>query len=277
MRINTNVAALQAQRAMSEHNKIVENASGKLAAGTRVRSAADDAASLAIGNKTKTEIRSKTAALRNANDAISEFQIAEGSMNEISSMLVRLKELSMQASNGHLQNEQRQLINVEYMAMRREIERVIHDTSRNGFDVLASTGGSQIREYQIGTGNDSQSKFRVDQGNFALTEFNMGLVDSTVVNAEEARLNLGYIDQAIQKVSSARANLGAVQNRVESAINNLDISKTNESASYSQTMDADYAFEASEKIRGEIKLDAASSILAQSSNFSAMALKLLKD
>jgi flagellin len=277
MRINTNVAALQAQRAMSEHNKTVENASGKLAAGTRVRSAADDAASLAIGNKTKTEIRSKTAALRNANDAISEFQIAEGSMNEISNMLVRLKELSMQAANGHLENEQRQLLNLEYMEMRREIERTINDTSRNGFDVLTSTGGSQIREYQIGTGNDADSKFRVDQGNFALTEFNMSLVDSNVINAEEARLNLGYIDQAIQKVSSARANLGAVQGRVTSAINNLDISKSNESAAYSQTMDADFAFEASEKIRGEIKLDAASSILAQSSNFSAMALKLLKD
>lgn len=277
MRINTNVSALQAQRAMSEHNKSVENASGKLAAGTRVRNAADDAASLAIGNKTKTEIRSKSAAIRNANDAISEFQIAEGSMNEISNMLVRLKELSMQAANGHLENEQRQLLNLEYMEMRREIERTITDTSRNGFDVLTSNGGSQVREYQIGTGNDAQSKYSVDQGDFALSEFNMSLVDSSVINAEEARLNLGYIDQAIAKVSSARANLGAVQNRVTSAINNLDISKNNESASYSQTMDADFAFEASEKIRGEIKLSAASSVLAQSSNFSAMALKLLKD
>ena len=183
----------------------------------------------------------------------------------------------MQASNGHLENEQRQLLNLEYMSTRREIERQIEATSRNGFDVLKSTGGSQIREYQIGTGNDSQSKFRIDQGDYALTEFNMSLVDSNVVNAEEARLNLGSIAPASEKVSSARASLGAVQNRVTSAINNLEVSKTNESASFSQTMDADFAFEASEKIRNEIKLDAASSVLAQSSNFSAMALKLLKD
>lgn len=276
MRINTNVSALQAHRAMSEHNKTVESATGKLAAGTRVRNAADDAASLAIGTKTNTEIRSKGMAIRNANDAISEFQIAEGAMNEISSMLVRLKELSMQASNGHLENAQREMLNYEYMEVRREVERTIRSTSSNGFDVLRSTGGSQVREYQVGTGNNSQSVLRVDQGDFALTEFNMGLIDSSIVNAEEARINLGYLDKAISKVSSARASLGAIQNRVQSTINNLDTGKLNDSASNSQRMDADFAFETSEKIRAEGKLAAASSVLGQSNNLSAMALKLLK-
>src|SRR5688572_1550944 len=128
MRINTNVSALQAQRAMSEHNRQVESASGKLSQGTRVRFAADDAASLSIGTKLNSEIRSKGVALRNANDAISEFQVAEGAMNEISSMLIRLKELSMQAANDHLVNTDRLLLNEEYMEIRREVERTIRST-----------------------------------------------------------------------------------------------------------------------------------------------------
>lgn len=277
MRINTNVSALAAQRSMSEHSKQIENTSGKLSQGTRVRNASDDAASLAIGTKNQANIRSKGQALRNANDAVSEFQIAEGAMSEVSSMLIRLKELSMQAANGHLQNSDRGNLNFEYMALRREIERTIRSASSNGFDVLRSTGGSQKREYQIGSGNDKDSKMMVDQGSYALSEFNLNIIDSNIISADEARLNIGYIDQAITKLSGNRAQLGAVQNRLQSTINNLDTSKLNESASYSQRMDADFAFETSEKIRAEGKLAAASTILSQSSNLSAMALKLLKD
>jgi flagellin len=277
MRLNTNIASLQAHRALNEANKQVENSSGKMAQGTRVRSAADDAASLAIGHKNQVSIRSKHQAMRNANDAVSVFQTAEGTMNEVSSMLVRLKELSIQASTGTLTDSDRGALNHEYMAVRREIERQIRSSAFNGQDLLRPFSGAQTRDYQIGTGSDSISKMTVKQSDVTLSEFNMSIVDSNIMNAEEARLNIGYIDQEIQKVSTNRAQLGSLQQRLESTINNLDTSKLNESESYSLRMDADYAFETSEKLRAEQKLGAASVIMAQASNFSAQALKLLKD
>jgi flagellin len=105
----------------------------------------------------------------------------------------------------------------------------------------------------------------------------MSIVDSSIPTAEEARLNLKYIDQAIQKVAQNRAKVGSYQNRLQSTVNNLDTSNINESAANSQRMDTDYAFETAEKIKGEQKLNAATAVLSQSNNLSAMALKLLKD
>jgi flagellin len=128
VRINTNVSSLRAQRAVSEHNKQIENSTGKISSGTRVRSAADDSASLSLGIKSKTQIRSQYQALRNANDVVSELQVAEGGMTEVSSMLIRLKELSLQASSDTLQDSDRGMLNSEYMALRQEIEREIKTT-----------------------------------------------------------------------------------------------------------------------------------------------------
>ncbi len=273
MRINTNVSSLQAQRAMSEHSKHVESATGKLASGTRVRNAADDAASLAIGTKNKSEIRSNRQAMRNANDAISEFQIAEGALNEVGSMLTRLKELSVQAASGHLQDTDRDHINKEYMALRAEIERTTETTTFMGNNLFRSTNQ---RTYQIGTNSDSNSRLEVDQSNMIVSEFSLQIVDSSIPNAEEARLNLGYIDTAIERLSKTRANLGAMQNRLHSTINNLDTNNVNGSASMSQRMDADFAFETAEKIRSEIKLQAAGNVMGQAHSVSALALNLLK-
>lgn len=276
MRIQTNVSALQAQRAMSEHSKQVENSSGKLAQGTRVRSASDDAASLSIGTKHSTNIRSQNQAIRNANDAVSEFQIAEGAMGEVSSMLVRLKELSIQASTDTLQNSDRELLNLEYMALRREIERTIQTTRNASGLSLKASSSDTTRDFQIGTSTDANSRMSVNTADLSLSEFNMSIVDSSIPTSEEARLNLNYIDQAIQKVAHNRANIGALQGRLQNTINNLDTSKLNESAANSQRMDTDYAYETSEKIRAEQKLSAATVIAGQANNLGASALKLLK-
>lgn len=277
MRINTNVSSLQAIRAVSEHTKQVENSTGKISGGTRVRSAADDAASLSLGLKSNSQIRSQHQAIRNANDAISEFQVAEGGMNEVSAMLTRLRELSIQASSDTLQDSDRGMLNEEYMALRHEIEREIKTTRFRGDTLLRPTGGQSTREFQIGTDADSNSRLTINQEDLTLSEFNMGVVDSHVSSAEEARLNLQYIDQAIQKVAHNRARVGALQNRVQSSINNLDVAKTNEAAANSQRMDTDYAFETANKIRGEQKLQAATAVLSQTNNLGAAALKLIKE
>jgi flagellin len=277
VRINTNVSSLQALRAVSEHTKQIENSTGKISSGTRVRSAADDAASLSLGLKSQTTIRSQHQALRNANDVISEFQVAEGGMNEISAMLTRLRELSIQASSDTLQDEDRGMLNEEYMALRHEIERQSKTTRYRGDTLLRPSGNSDKREFQIGTASDANSRLVVNQEDLTLSEFNMGIVDSNVETGEEARINLKYIDQAIEKVALNRARVGAMSNRVQSTINNLDVSRVNESAANSQRMDTDYAFETAEKIRGEQKLQAATSVLSQANNLGAAALKLIKD
>lgn len=276
MRINTNVSSLQAQRAVSEHTKQIESSAGKLSAGTRVRSAADDAASLALGLKSQTQTRSQYQAIRNTNDVISELQVAEGGMTEVSAMLTRLKELSIQASSDTLQDEDRGLLNAEYMALRNEIERQIKTTRMRG-DQLLRPDSQETRDFQIGTGNGQNSRLTIEQDDLTLSEFNMSIVDSHIPTAEEARINLQYIDKAIEKVAMNRARVGAIQNRLHSTVENLDTSRTNEKAANSQRMDTDYAFETSEKIRSEHKLSAATAVLSQTNNLGANALKLLKD
>lgn len=273
MRINTNIAALQAQRAMSDHSKQVESATGKISQGTRVRNASDDAASLAIGTRNKSSIRSNFQAMRNANDAISEFQIAEGSLNEVGSMLVRLKELSVQAASGHLQDSDRQNLNQEYMSLRAEIERTTQSAEFLGDNLFRS---NENRSFQVGINSDSNSRLEVDRAEMIVSEFSLQIVDSSIPTAEEAKLNLGLIDSAITKLSGTRAKLGSMQNRLQSTVNNLDTGRLNESSALSQRMDADLAYETAEKIRNEIKVQAAGSALMQSHEFSALALKLLK-
>lgn len=275
MRINTNVSALRAQRSMGEHNKQIENASGKISSGSRVRNASDDAASLSIGNKQKTSIRSQYQAIRNGNDAVSQFQVAEGAMSEIGNMLIRLKELSLQAASGHLQDSDRGMLNTEYMQIRREVERVAQTTRYNGVDLLHDKS-SQTRDFLIGTNNDENSKLSYNSTELAVSEFNLSLVDSNIINAEEARININHIDKAIEILSGKRAKVGSYQNRIQAAISNLETKNVNETEAMSRTMDADMAYETSEKMKSEGKLMAASSVLAQSHQFSAMALKLLK-
>lgn len=259
---------------MNEHSGQVESASGKLAQGTRVRNASDDAASLAIGTKQRSNIRANYQASRNANDAISEFQVAEGTLNEVGSMLIRLKELSVQAASDHLSDSDRSNTNLEYMALRAEIERTTQSAEFLGDNLFRS---SKQRTYQVGIHDDANSRLEFDRSRMVVTEFNLQIVDSSIPTAEEARLNLGYIDSAINKLSQIRADLGGVQTRLHSTVSNLDTNRLNESASASQLMDADFAHETSEKIRGEMRVQAAGSALLQASQFSANALTLLKN
>jgi flagellin len=168
------------------------------------------------------------------------------------------------------------MLNSEYMATRQEIERVARSTNFMGTNLLQDRSG-KARDFMIGINDNDNSRISFSGAEISVTEFNLGLVDSSIVNAEEARINLGHIDQAIETLSSKRAKAGSYQNRIQTAINNLETTNINETSAMSRIMDADMAYESSEKIRSEGKLNAASSVLAQSSQFSAMALKLLQD
>ncbi len=198
-------------------------------------------------------------------------------MAEVHNMLTRLKELSIQAANGTLKDEERGMLNAEYMELRHEIEREINTTRMRGDTLLRPTGHSHSREFQIGTKTDQNSKLVINQEDLTLSEFNMTIVDSHIDSVEDARINLSHIDTAIQKVAENRARVGSLSNRLQSSVNNLDTAKLNESAANSQRMDADYAYETAVKINSEHKQKAATAVLAQTNNFSSMALKLLKD
>jgi flagellin len=274
MRIQTNVSSLNAQRAIREHNSKIESSSGKLSSGMRVRNASDDAASLSIGVKQSAQVRSQHQAMRNANDAISEFQVAEGAMNEIGSMLTRLRELSLQAATDTLAPSDRALVNNEYMQLRQEIERISASSQFRGHYLLRD-GSNRERDFVVGTHSDDDSKISVNSSDMVVTEFSLGLVDSSVSNADEARENLKYIDQAVQKLSTNRARVGSIQNRLEFAASNLSTSKLNEQSSLSTRMDLDFALETAEKMKTENKLKAASSVLSQTNQIGANALKLI--
>ncbi|HXH74803.1 MAG TPA: flagellin [Bacteriovoracaceae bacterium] len=273
MRINTNMSSQFAQRALSGHSKQVESTTGRLSSGTRVRTAADDAANMAIGVKSSSHSRSQGQALRNANDSISELQVAEGSLNEVSAILTRMKELSIQAASDTQDDSTRALLNIDYMQMRREIVRITGGAKFKDQSVFSPP--KNTREFMIGTDNHATSKITLDDNDFTLNEFNLGIVDSSVINQDEARENLKYIDKAIDKVSGVRAKIGSYQTRISSSISNLDVARQNELSANSQRMDTDYAHETSELVNGKMKVNAANAILSQANHLGKGALRLL--
>lgn len=160
------------------------------------------------------------------------------------------------------------------MQLRSEIERIAQATKFQGGQLLR---GKEDRDFMVGTSMENDSVLSVSRKDFIVTEFSLGIVDSSVINSDEARLNLGYIDQAIEKLAQKRASLGAFQNRLGAAASNLETSKTNETEAASRRMDADFAFETAERMKSQIKHDAATSVMSQANDFSALTLNLFKN
>lgn len=277
MRLNTNVSSLQAQRAVGEHVKDMQSSSGKLSSGQRVRTASDDAASLSIGTQLKSKERSTLQAMRNTTDAISEFQVAEGSFNELSSAVNRLRELSMQAASDSVDDNQRQMIDYEYMQLRNEMERIAETTHFNGRQLLRVGANDPTRDFQIGVRSGGGSRMSVKSEDFTVNEFKLDLVDSHVRTKFDAQLNLGYLDKAVEKLSAQRAYLGSIQNRLNHVNSTLEVDRVNTADSASKMLDADMAEESSANIRAKMKMNSATSVLTQANNLGASALKLLKD
>lgn len=260
---------MAAQRAFGTHSKTVEKATGNMAAGSRVRSAADDAASLAIGTKIRADKRSGMQAIRNGNDAMTKLQVAEGSMSEMSSILTRLRELSVQASTDILDGAQREMLNLEYDQLSKEMERLAQTTDYNGEKLLQG-------DYQIGIHNDFQSVIHVDMEYMAATRKDLGIAGTSLGSKEASQENLSKIDGAIESLTSKRAFSGAIATRLQSSISNLTTTDNQSAAIQSRMMDADMAYEASEKLRGELQMQATGSLLTQVNNMGRTTLKLLE-
>ena len=273
-RINTNVSSIAAQRSLSKSNRETQSTLAKMSSGTRITKAADDAAGLAISEKLKARIRSNSQANRNTNDGISMVQTAEGGLDEISNMLTRLRELSVQTASDTVGDTERGFTNMEYQNLKQEIERISQVTEFNGIKLLSGEGG--VLDFQIGVNNDEfQDRISYNTADQNAKLDSLGLTSLDVSQKEGAQNSLAVIDMAIEKVSGQRASLGAIQNRLISTSNNLETTNENLSAANSRIRDVDYASAAADNAKNNILNQAGTSVLGQANAQGQNALRLL--
>lgn len=273
-RINTNMSSLQAQTPLKKVAKETEESFAKLSSGERITKAADDAAGLAISEKLKAEIRSSRQANRNANDGISLVQTAEGGLNETSSLLTRMRELSMQAASDTLGDSDRAKSSLEYNQIMQELERISQSTEFNGRKLL--NGKGPRLDFQVGVGSHSSDDIiSYSSANLNAGIESLGVSHVSINNKSSAQQSLSSIDSAIQKVSAQRSTIGSIQNRLNTSSNNLQIYTENMSSANSRIRDVDYALETSKQASNSILNNVGTAILAQANTSGQGALKLI--
>lgn len=271
--VNTNYAALAAQRNLGANQKLLAGSFEKLSSGLRVNTAADDAAGLAISESMKSQIRSYTVAERNASDGISMSQTAEGALGQIHDVMGRMRELAVQSANGVLTDNDRSYIQEEFSLLKSEVTRIQGSAKYNG-KLLIQNGAASSITFQVGLDNVTPDKITVTFGPVTLTNVASGGT-ATVANVTGAQNALGTIDAAIGKVSSARAKFGAAMNRLEMASSNIQVMRLNIQAANSRIRDVDVASETSQLSRNQVLTQAGSSVLAQANQLPQLALGLL--
>ncbi len=274
LRVSTNIASINAQRSMEGSQRGVEKAYAQLASGSRITKAADDAAGLSISENLKSRVRGYQQAQRNAQDAMSVVQIAEGGLNEISNIITRLRELGVQAASDNIGDQERGFINVEVKHLIDESERISQST-RFG-DIKLLNGSGDKFAFQVDINNDDfNDRIAFDASQTDATTSSLGIDGFDFASADGARSALDSIESAQVKVNGFRANLGAIQNRLISTDSNLGVAVENLSAANSRIRDADVASSTAELTKSNILLQATASVLQQANQFPAIALKLL--
>ena len=274
LRINTNVSSIAAQRALGITKNNLDNNFRKLSSGERITRAGDDAAGLAISEKLKAHIRGLRQAKRNSDDGVSLIQTAEGAINEVSNIIIRLRELSIQAASDTVGDTERGFSNIEFQNLLEEIQRISEGTEFNGRKLLDGTGG--VVEIQVGIHNDpNQDRIKYDSTTTDTTLESIGLIGENIASKEGAQLSLSKLDDALVRINGTRANLGALQNRLQSASNSIAITEENFSAANSRIRDVDVASETADMAKNNILNQAGVSVLAQANQAPNFALKLL--
>jgi flagellin len=273
MRITTNVAAINAQRYLNSSQRNIQSSMSQLSSGSRINKPADDAAGLAISENMKAQIRSATQARRNANDAISMLQTAEGGLNEISNIATRMRELAVQASTDTVGEKERSFIDLEIQQLKSEIDRIANSSNWNATKLLdGSTLGFDFQVGTYATGNDVIS---FDTSQTVATLEGLGISTLDFRTKEGARNSIELLDIAQDSVLALRSNLGALQNRLTSTVETLAVTEENLAASNSRIRDTDIATASSEMARNNVLLQAGAATLAQSNQIGMLALKLL--
>lgn len=285
--VNTNIAASIAQAALAKNERALGNAMEQLSTGKKINSASDNAAGLAISTRMTSQIRGLDQAIRNAYDAVSMVQTAEGALDEMTAMLQRMRELALQSGTGTTDASDRSYLNAEFTALRAEVDRIATSTEWNGRPILngnagaSATGGLSSVSYQVGM-NAAQT-VAVTFGNFTNSNGSLSALASKTLSAATiasaigvASGAIGELDLAMTAVSKQRANFGATQNRLIHAVDNLTNVVTNAEVTRSRIMDTDYAEATSELARTQIIQQAGTAMLAQANELPATVLQLLQ-
>ncbi|HOX26457.1 MAG TPA: flagellin [Candidatus Krumholzibacteria bacterium] len=271
IRINTNVASINTQRHLYNSTIMFNKSMEKLSSGLRINRAGDDAAGLAISEGLKSDIRALEQASRNASDGISLVQTAEGALDEVSTIMLRLRELTEQSLNGTLTDVERGYLNNEFQDLLDEIDRISASTEFNGISLLDGTGGAV--SIQVGIGTNTYDSIGVDLATNR-DSATLGLL-AGIDTAANAATAMTQVLAAIDTVSSARSDFGAVQNRLETSVRNIHNQGENLSAANSRIRDVDVAKETSTMTSYQILQQAGVSMLAQANVTTGLAMTLL--
>ncbi len=267
--INTNVSSLTAQRNLNSTQGNMQTALERLSSGLRINSAKDDAAGLAIAERMNAQVRGMNVAIRNANDAISMAQVAEGGMEEIGNMLQRMRELAVQSANGTNSTGDRDNLNAEFAALNTDIGRITDVTKFNGLAII----GDEADTFTFQVGANSGETLEVATSDMDNTQLAINALDiSTSGGADSA---LTALDTAIDTVTTERAKLGAAQSQFGSAINNLQVGMENQAAARGRIVDADFAVETANMTRAQILQQAGTAMVAQANAAPQSVLSLL--
>jgi flagellin len=287
MMINTNMASIVTQRALGMNSDALSTSMQRLSTGLRVNSSKDDAAGLSIGVHMTTQIRGMSVAVRNANDAISMAQTTEGAIGEMTNVLGRMRDLTLQAANtGAVSSSDRNKLNAEFQQLGKELLRTIQNTSFNGQKVLV--GGASRKNFQIGWGGGLDNQISLTITNMSLANGTSGLMSLAGIGVTQFSIGSGMlsqtqfstvlqvIDRVVDRINDTRAKLGAIQSRFMSTIANLNQSIENNTAARSRIMDTDFATETANLSRNQIMQQAATSMLTQANQSNQGALSLLR-
>ncbi len=272
--VRTNIPSLEAQKNLGQSNSALQTSFNRLSSGFRINSAKDDAAGLAISESMITQIRSYTVAERNANDAISMVQTAEGALGEVQNIMGRMRELAMQGANGSLTDVDRGYLDTEYQALKAEINRIQGSAKFNGKQLLSASANTLT--FQVGLDNTASDQLAVTFGGFGLS----AILDSTSSVAgsttSASLFALSTIDATMDIISNERAKYGASMNRLEITTSSIATMRLNLSAANSRIRDVDVALETSTLARNQVLSQAGVSVLAQANQLPQLAMTLLQ-
>lgn len=275
MRINTNIASIEAQRNLKSSSVEQQNEFAKLSSGKRITKASDDAAGLAISTSLNAQNKGLKQASRSASDGISMVQVAEGGLNETSNILTRLRELSIQSASDTIGDTERGYLQKEYSQLTEEVDRIATSSQFNGKHLLRGDSESGVIQIQVGAYGNKEDSISWDASETDASAKGLGIGSINIESRDDATESLSGIDEAISKVSGFRSGFGAMQSRLQSAINNIDVQYTNQEAARSRIEDVDIAESSAKLASVNVRQAAGTSVLAQANGLSGAALRLI--
>jgi len=274
LRIATNIASQTVQKNLKKVSAAANSSLEKLSSGKRITKAADDAAGLAIATNLEAQTRGLRQATRNANDGVSLVQTAEGGLNEVSNILVRLRELTVQAASDTVGENERGFMDKEYQQLTKEVDRIAQSTTFNGTKLLDGQGSGSL-DFQVGAFAGEQNKITFDSSATDITASSIGISGTGITEKGEALDSIEVLDNAINKVSGQRADLGSIQSRLQSTVSNLEVQTINQDSARSVIADVDVAEESAKMAANNVVKNAGIATLAQANQLPNAAMRLI--